>query len=261
MAHYTVHTPIQGDPRFESSYLDQGLEPIEARYASMVEGMDKSLGDLLDYLDANGLTENTVIFFMSDNGGLSAVARGGERHSHNWPLSSGKGSLREGGIREPMLVRWPGVTPEGSSSNTPVIIEDFFPTLLDMSGIKAYSPIQKVDGKSFVPLLKGEKSEGERALFWHYPNHWGPSGPGIAAASVVRKGDWKLIYYHTSGAFELFDLSKDISEQYNLADTSPEKRKELAVVLGNYLREVNAQMPRFSKNGALVPWPDLVKEP
>ena len=257
MAHYAVHTPIQGDPRFEQKYIDTGLDPIEAKYASMIEGMDKSLGDLMNYLDQNGMAENTIILFMSDNGGLSAVARGGEPHTHNKPLSSGKGSAHEGGIREPMIVKWPGVTQENSNTDKQVIIEDFFPTILEMAGIEKYNAVQTVDGKSFVSVLKAQDdNSGERSLFWHYPNNWGPSGPGIGATSTIRKGDYKLIYYHLDSHFELFNITEDIGETTNLVDTETEKLKALASELGHYLRSVNAQMPTRTETNQQVPWPD-----
>ncbi len=257
MAHYAVHTPIQGDPRYEQKYLDKGLDAIEARYASMVEGMDKSLGDLMDHLDKKGIADNTIILFMSDNGGLSALARGGEPHTHNKPLSSGKGSVHEGGIREPMLVKWPGVVKNNSSVNTPVIIEDFFPTIIEMAGISNYQTVQTVDGQSFTSMLKGHKvNNSNRPLFWHYPNNWGPSGPGIGATSTIRKGDWKLIYYHLDSHFELFNLNTDIGETTNLANKEIPKVKELAVELGTYLRSVKAQMPTNTNTNQLVLWPD-----
>ncbi len=257
MAHYAVHTPIQGDSRFEQKYLEMGLDSIEAKYASMVEGMDKSLGDLMDHLDKREISDNTIILFISDNGGLSAVARGGERHTHNKPLSSGKGSVREGGIREPMLVKWPGVTQKNSTTNSFVIIEDFFPTILELAGISDYSTIQHVDGKSFTDVLKGnERDDSNRALFWHYPNNWGPKGPGIGATSTIRKGDWKLIYYHIDQHFELFNIKDDIGEISNLAFEKKSKLEELAKSLGAYLRSVDAQMPTNTNTGELVPWPD-----
>lgn len=257
MAHYAVHTPIQGDERFLQKYLDQGMLPVEAKYASMVEGMDKSLGDLMNYLDQKGLEQNTIILFMSDNGGLSAVARGGEKHSHNKPLSSGKGSAHEGGIREPMIVKWPGKVKPGSTTDNYLIIEDFYPTVLEIAGITAPQTVQPVDGVSFVPLLTGSNYELNigRPLFWHYPNRWGPTGPGIGASSTVRLGDWKLIYYHADRSFELFNLAEDIGETNNLAALQPVKLKELATVLSNYLKQVNAQMPTDKRTGKLVEYP------
>ena len=260
MAHYAVHTPIQGDGRFEQKYLDKGFHPKEAKYASMIEGMDKSLGDLMDHLDKKGIADNTIILFMSDNGGLSAYGRGGKKHTHNKPLSSGKGSVHEGGIREPMLVKWPGVTEPNSSTDTKVIIEDFFPSILEFAGVSSYKTIQHVDGKSFIPILKGKTmNDSERALFWHFPNNWGKKGPGIGASSVIRKGDWKLIYYHINEHFELFNIKNDMGETTNLASTEKLKVTSLAAELGNYLRSVDAQMPTNTNTGKLVSWPDSQK--
>lgn len=257
MAHYAVHTPIQGDNRFVHKYLDKGLNPTEAKYASMVEGMDKSLGDLMNHLEKRGIADNTIILFMSDNGGLSAVARGGKKHTHNKPLSSGKGSAHEGGIREPMLVKWPGVTKKNSITNKFVIIEDFFPTILELAGVSKYETVQQVDGNSFTSILKGENTATKnKSLFWHYPNNWGPTGPGIASFSTIRKEDWKLIYYHLDKRFELFNIKNDIGETNNLANLEKEKLKELAISLGEYLRSVDAQMPTYSGTGELIPWPD-----
>jgi len=257
MAHYAVHTPIRGDSRFEQNYLKKGLDSIEAKYASMIEGMDKSLGDIMNHLNKKGINDNTIILFMSDNGGLSAHARGGEKHTHNKPLKSGKGSLYEGGIREPMIVKWPGKTKKASSTNKPVIIEDFFSTVLEMAQINNYKTVQNVDGISFTSLLKGEiEIPNDRSFFWHYPNNWGGNGPGIAAGSVIRKGDWKLIYYHLDSNFELFNINKDVGELNNLASSEKVKLKELSKELGNYLRKVNAQMPIQTSTNTLVPWPD-----
>jgi len=256
MAHYAVHTPIMEDSRFFEKYLEKGMDSTEAKYASMVEGMDKSLGDLMDYLEEKEVAENTVILFMSDNGGLSAHARGGEPHTHNQPLSSGKGSVHEGGIREPMLVKWPEKVSPNSMTDAQVIIEDFYPTILKMAEIDSFSTVQKIDGISFISVLEGEVKNTDRPLFWHYPNEWGPSGPGIGASSAVRSGPMKFIYYHIDSRMELFDLNEDIGETKNLIEEKPEKAKELAAVLSNYLRSVEAQMPSKKETGELVPLPD-----
>jgi arylsulfatase A-like enzyme len=272
MSHYAVHTPIEEDARFIRKYVDAGLDPIEARYASMVEGVDRSLGDILAFLDNRAVAANTLVLFMSDNGGLSAEGRGGEPNTHNKPLSSGKGSAREGGIREPMIVRWPGNARRGAVEPTPVIIEDFFPTLLDVAGVRAPSVVQHVDGVSFLPLLgkpggvpptsgSGQtpaRPAADRPLFWHYPNNWGPKGPGIGAFSAIRRGDWKLIYYHADRSFELFNLRDDIGETTNLAVSQPGRVKTLAASLGEYLRGVAAQMPTDTRTGRVVDWPDRV---
>lgn len=258
MAHYAVHVPYAEDKRFCQKYRDAGLVPIEAMYAALIEGMDKSLGDLLANLERHGIADKTAVLFMSDNGGLSAQGRGGTPHTHNTPLSSGKGSAHEGGIRVPMIVRWPGVTAPGSACDRPVIIEDFFPTILEITGATPVKMCQPIDGMSFVPLLKGQSpSDTERALFWHYPNNWGPKGPGIGASSTIRKGAWKLIYYHADGRYELFNLAEDLSETRNLAGAQPQRVAELAGDLGRYLASVDAQMPLDKRTGKPVPLPGV----
>ena len=256
MAHYAVHTPLMADNRFIQKYINQGLDIKEAKYAALVEGMDKSLGDLMDYLKEKNLEEHTIIMFMSDNGGLSAVARAGEKHTHNKPLASGKGSVYEGGIREPMLVKWPGITQPQTTSDEYLIIEDFYPTVLEMAGVNNPETVQMIDGVSFLPVLQGKEfNSSERPLFWHYPNEWGPSGPGIGASSAVRKGDWKFIYYHIDQRMELFNLKDDIGEQNNLMAVNSEKGREMAEILSEYLIISDAQMPIIKATGKIVPMP------
>ena len=258
MANYAVHSPIMGDKRFLQKYLDAGLDPIEAKYASLLEGVDKSLGDIMDHLKKNKLDDNTIVLFMSDNGGLSALARGGEPHTHNYPLSSGKGSAHEGGIREPMIVKWPGVVNPQTACSDYLIIEDFYPTILEMAGVtQLEGECQPIDGKSFMHKLKQEPNQNaNRALFWHYPNNWGPHGPGIGTYSMIRKGDWKLIYYYTNQSFELFNIAEDIGEMHNLASANKEITLRLAKELSDYLRSVDAQRPTGTETNELVPFPD-----
>lgn len=259
MAHYAIHIPIQKDMRFYQKYADKGMTEIEAAYASLIEGMDKSLGDLMDYLEANGLSDNTAILFMSDNGGLAATTRSGELHTQNSPLNSGKGSAYEGGIREPMIVSWPKKVKAGSKCNQYLIIEDFYPSILEMAEIKDYKTIQPIDGKSFVPLLvENSHINKERKLFWNFPNIWGPSGPGIGATCTIRDGDWKLIYYYENGKKELFNITEDIGEINNLSKKHPKLVKDLSTHLGKYLRNINAQRPNFISTGKPTPWPDEV---
>lgn len=258
MAHYAVHVPFANDDRFVQKYLDAGLGRTESMYAALIEGMDKSLGNLIENVKRHDLTDETVVIFMSDNGGLSAHGRGGRPHSHNQPLSSGKGSAHEGGVRVPMIVSWPHVTQADSTCQQPVIIEDFFPTILEIAGIDKATQIGgEIDGRSFIPLLRGEHDKGRegRPLFWHYPNHWGPQGPGIGPTSAIRVRNWKLIYYHHKQQYELFDLEEDLSEQTNLADEKPAVRKRLAKQLGEYLTAVAAQMPTIKSTGQPVPYP------
>ncbi|MEO9892263.1 sulfatase [Aurantibacter sp.] len=258
MSHYAVHTPIIEDARFYQKYLEKGIDTVEAKYASMVEGMDKSLGDIMDYIEEKDIVDNTIILFMSDNGGLSVHTRAGDLHTHNKPLNSGKGSVYEGGIREPMLVKWPEITAPNSMSDARVIIEDFYPTILEMAQIDSAETVQKIDGKSFVSVLEGELKDNGRSLFWHFPNEWGPSGPGIGASSAIRNGTMKLVYYHADSKLELFDLNEDIGESTNLILEQPEKTKELAKILSDYLREVEAQMPLKKDTGLMIPYPDEV---
>ena len=255
MSHYTVHVPIEPDNRFLQPYLGAGLDEREAKYAAMVEGMDKSLGDLLKYLEKQALSENTIILFMSDNGGYSLTpGRGGEAFTHNLPLRSGKGSAYEGGIREPMLVKWPGVTKAGSTCSAPLIIEDFFPTILEMAGNPNPKTVQTIDGQSFVPLLKGKPTKSsKRSFIWHYPHRWIPQEyPGITLFSSIRQGDWKLIYYYKTQSVELFNLKEDIGEQYNLATAQPKLARKMQQRLRKQLLSRNAQFPTDKRSGQQV---------
>ncbi len=261
LSHYAVHVPIQEDKRFYQKYIDKGLDPREAKYATLLEGMDKSLGDVMDYLEENNLVENTVILFISDNGGLSLdQARAGQAHTHNRPLKSGKGSVYEGGIREPMIVKWPNVVKAGTRMDSPVIIEDFFPSILEIAGVNNASIIQKVDGESFVSLLKGKGPlSNERSLLWHYPHRWlNQEGPGINYFSALRQGKWKLIYNFKKQELELYDLSKDIGENINLAKKEKSITKKLAKELTKRLKSYSTVMPTVKATGKSLAWPDEI---
>lgn len=261
MAHYAVHIPIDKDMRFYPKYLQRGLSEKEAAYASLVEGMDKSLGDLMDWLERNGEADNTIILFMSDNGGLAAEPdwRDGEPHTQNAPLRSGKGSLYEGGIREPMIVRWPGKVEAGSRCNDYVMIEDFYPTLLEMAGVKGYKTASPIDGRSFLPLLTqtGNPSKG-RPLVWNFPNVWGAQGPGINMNCAIRKDEWKLVYSYGSGRKELYNIPDDIGERHDVAAEHPDVVRRLSKELGERLRKMQAQRPTVKATGQPAPWPDEV---
>jgi arylsulfatase A-like enzyme len=259
MAHYAIHTPIMSDPRFIKQYLDKGMDSTEAKYASLIEGMDKSLGDIMNYLKEKKVDQNTIVIFMSDNGGLSiSPLRGGKEHSQNFPLKAGKGSVYEGGIREPMIVKWPGVVRPNSMANQYVMIEDFFPTILQMAGIKKYKFPQSIDGKSLLPILTNASfSDTTRSLIWHYPNKWiDKDGPGINYYSAIRKGDWKMIYSMRTGKKELYNLAVDIGEKNVLLSQNIDKLKELSTILSNQLRQWKAPMPRVKKTGLPVAFPD-----
>lgn len=259
MSHYAVHVPIDRDPRYYDKYLAKGLSGKEAAYAALVEGMDKSLGDIMSWLEANSLDDDTILIFMSDNGGLATAPywRDGELYHQNAPLNCGKGSLYEGGIREPMMVYWPNVTRPGSVCDKYLIIEDFFPSILEMAGIDSYKTLPPIDGRSFVPLIKGtgDPSKG-RSLVWNYPNIWGNSGPGVNLNCAIRRGDWKLVYYYDTGKKELFNVKEDIGETCDLSAEKPGLVRKLSARLGRYLRSVDAQRPSFLPSGEPCPWPD-----
>lgn len=259
MAHYAVHDPIMADKRFFQKYIDAGADTIEARYASLIEGMDKSLGDIMNFLKQRGIEKNTVIIFMSDNGGLSMVPpRGGKENTQNLPLKAGKGSVYEGGIREPMIVKWQNVIKPSSVCQQTVIIEDFFPTILEIAGIANAKTVQGIDGKSFLPLLKNPAIKtDERFFIWHFPNKWQvKDNLGINYKSAIRKGEWKLIYNMRDGSKELYNLKMDIGETKNLAIQYPDKVKELSLLLSKKLIEWKSPMPTLKITGKSVSLPD-----
>lgn len=262
MAHYAVHVPFDIDKRYYQKYADKGLSRNEAAYAALIEGMDKSLGDLMDWLEENKMADNTIIIFMSDNGGFASEssARDLPLYTQNAPLKSGKGSAYEGGIRVPMMVKWTGKVSSNTRNDNPIIIEDFFPTVLEMAQVKKFYTKQPVDGVSFMlMLIDKEKSLKHRDFYWNFPNLWDSSGPGIGATCTVRSGDWKLIYWYETGKKELYNIQKDIGETNNLASQQPRLVKKLSKDLGKYLRKVNAQRPFFKATNKACPWVDEVE--
>ena len=248
---YSVHTPLQSRPDLEKKYQEKrrrlGLEARWGRedsrevrlvqehavYAGMVEAMDLAVGKVLAKLDELGLAENTVVIFTSDNGGLS-TSEGSP--TSNLPLRGGKGWMYEGGIREPLVIRWPAVLKAGTIIETPVCSPDYFATALEVAQGKTAA---QVDGVSLLPLLKGG-SLPERALYWHYP-HYGNQGGAPGAA--IRMGDWKLIEWYEDGRRELFNLREDLGEQKNLAPSNPDQVKVLAAKLEAWRKDVGALMP------------------
>jgi arylsulfatase A-like enzyme len=256
MAHYAVHVPFAPDERFYARYRDAGLDHTEAMYAALVEGMDHSLGRLMDTLDRLRVADRTAVVFISDNGGLSAHGRSGEPHTHNSPLRSGKGSAYEGGIRVPMIVRWPGVTTRGSRCGTPVISDDVFPTILRMASITdAGRYTRGIDGADLTRLLRGGRRRSGRALLWHYPHAWGVAGPGIEPFSAIRTGDWKLIYFYPDRRYELYNLRDDVGETHDLASNQPARLKRMARALRERLESLSAQTPIEKSSGLAVPLP------
>jgi len=207
-------------------------------YAGMIETMDDAVGMVLDALDRHGLTDNTIVCFTSDNGGVSA---GDSFSSSMLPLRGGKGRQWEGGIREPLYVRFPGRIASDSSSDVPVSGIDFYPTLLELVGLDV--PLeQEINGRSMVSLLRGEpdREMAGRDLFWHYP-HYGNQGGD--PSSMIRRGPWKLIHYHEDGHDELYNLDADPGEQDDVLAVHGEVAAALRERLDEWLAEVDAKLP------------------
>lgn len=259
MSHYAVHVPLDRDPRYYQKYADLGMDPREAAYAALIEGMDKSLGDLRNYLKEKGIDQNTIVIFASDNGGLSVWSRGGRPGTQNFPLRSGKGSAFEGGIRIPLMVAWPGVTDSAVNCQFPIAMQDLMPTVLDMAGVGRYRTVQSIDGENLRPLLQGATYLKRRhRLVWHFPNMWDAPGDGIGPYSAVRWRDWKLIYFYDTQQTHLFNLSEDIFEKIDHGQNPmKEKRRErLARRLTRELKRVDAQLPQVRATGKWSSYPD-----
>ncbi|MCB1122971.1 MAG: sulfatase-like hydrolase/transferase, partial [Verrucomicrobiae bacterium] len=203
-----------------------------AVYAAMMESMDANVGRVLDKLEELGIADNTVVCFMSDNGGLS-TSEG--LPTSNLPLRGGKGWTYEGGIREPYLIRWPGKTRPGSVNHIPVCSIDFYPTLVEIAGAKITHPI---DGISLVPLLTGKGSIQRDALYWHYPHY---SNQGGIPSGAIRMGDWKLIERYEDGRVHLYNLRDDIGEQTDLAKSQPDRVADMRARLHAWYQEVDAK--------------------
>ncbi len=240
MCYYTVHTPIEGKPELHAYYekkIREGMDHDNAHYAAMHHSLDESVGRILARLDERGLADRTLVIFTSDNGGYINKHRG-RRVTANTPLRSGKGSLYEGGIRVPLIVRWPGVTAPGTVCGEPIVSTDFHPTILEATG---RSTDAELEGKSLVPLLENPKATLARdALYFHYPHYY----PTTTPVSAVRAGDWKLLEYHEDEHLELYNLEEDLSETKNLANERSDKANELRRKLHAWRKRVDAQMPK-----------------
>jgi arylsulfatase A-like enzyme len=273
LSFYTVHTPLQAPKDLVAKYeakarrVDGGEKPEfadeeqvwpvdaprkvrirqrHATYAAMVETMDSSVGRVLAKLKELELEDDTVICFTSDNGGLS-TSEGSP--TSNLPFRGGKGWTYEGGIREPFLIKWPGVTPAGYVCDTAVVSIDFYPTILEIAGIES-KPARAVDGVSLVPLLRRTGELAPRALFWHYPHY---SNQGGIPSGAIRLGDHKLIERYEDGRVHLYDLAKDPGERFDLAEQQPEVVAELRNRLHRWYREVDAKFLEAKDNGR-QPW-------
>lgn len=277
MSHYAIHAPLEKHEPLQTKYLQAGIPKPEATYASMVEGMDASLGQILYKLDELGVAEDTLIWFYSDNGGLSHGPRGktpqGTGHyTHNWPLRSGKSSAYEGGIRVPMLVSWARISrkPErtlqaripiaqGAKSEALVHCDDVLPTLCAWAGINNLSErLPYPDGMDITNYITGHaENDPERDLIFHYPhfiNYYEQTiRHGYGPYSAMRSGKWKIIYFYDRQIWELYDLSVDISESQNLEKAHPEILRRLANRLKGQLINMKAQHPVYSDSGIPVP--------
>ena len=233
MAHYAVHTPIQAKKDLVAKYKAKTpTNQKNATYAAMVHSVDDAVGRIVATLDECGVAENTLVIFTSDNGGLLGP-------TNNAPLRAGKGHPYEGGIREPLIVRWPRVVKTGTTCDVPVTSVDYFPTVCEASGV----PLPKdrpIDGESIMPLLKGTGSLRRDAIFWHFPHYRG----GIVPYSIIRAGDWKLLKRYDGKTWELFNLKDDLSETTDLADREPDVVKRLDAKLVAWLKAANAKMPK-----------------
>jgi arylsulfatase A-like enzyme len=264
LSFYAVHTPLQGKEEIIGKYAEKadslgliyqkqltsdkewikGAPPAgqfiertvqgHPAYASMIETLDYNVGRIMSQLKELGIIENTVVVFMSDNGGL-VTAEGSP--TSNLPLRAGKGWLYEGGIREPMIIKWPGKTKPGSLNDVPVISNDFYPTLLDMAGLDL-NPDQHMDGVSLVPIIENPEKFRERPLFWHYPHY---SNQGGKPGAAVRLGRYKLIEFFEDDRVELYDLDNDIGELHDVSSQMPGKTNELLELLHAWQEEVEAR--------------------
>ena len=248
LSYYTPHSPFQAPEELVRKYerKDPDRGHSHPTYAAMVESMDRQVGRLLDGLEALGLADNTVIVFTSDNGGLS-TAEGSP--TSNLPLRGGKGWVYEGGIREPFIIRWPGVAAAGARSDAPVMSIDFFPTLLEIAGAPEQF-LEAVDGESLVPLLEGSGDLTRDALYWHYPHY---SNQGGFPGGAIRVGSWKLIERYEDGAVQLHNLELDAGETQDLSGDRADLVDDLRARLHTWYQEVGAKFLQ-PLDGGPMPW-------
>ena len=240
---YSVHTPIQAPKNLTAKYEKKSPDGSHKnpKYAAMIDAMDQAVGHILKTLDEQNLAKNTLVIFTSDNGPHGSISRAE-------PLRGVKGMYYEGGIREPFLVRFPGVIEAGSRNKTPISQVDLYPTFLDLVG---QTKPPGLDGVSLLPTFK-KKDLKPRSLFWHFPGYLQSYKADQDSASkffrttpcsVIRKGDWKLIQYFEDGAIELYNLKMDPSEKMNLALKNEEKKQELFKRLQEWQKSTKAPIP------------------
>jgi arylsulfatase A len=282
LSYYSPHTPLEGKPELVEKYINKakkmGIDRLErfdiecnacfdyraeiqgdhaktnlvqknAVYAAMIESIDQNVGRLLQFLDKEGLADDTVIIFYSDNGGFSTFTGMPDWlkdniPTSNKPLRAGKGWLYEGGVRVPLIMRWNNVIIPSRQCDYPVTSVDFYPTILEVAGIE--QDAQHLDGISLLPLLKGRDKLDRETLYWHIPNY---HSSGLCPSGAVRWKDYKLIEYYENGRIELFDLSVDESEQNEISSQKPAIASKLKKMLSDWRDDVGAAMP--------TPWQDV----
>ena len=242
LSHHAVHIPLEAETATIAKYRQKPAPATGVNhpvYAAMVENLDQSIRRLLDKLEELNLSENTIVVFTSDNGGLRKIYTGvGEVVSTNSPLRDEKGTLYEGGIRVPMIVRWPGVVKPRTVCSEPTTTADLLPTFCGMAAVDL--PGQPIDGSTLVPVLRGDATKLDRdAIYFHYP-HYHHSRP----AGAIRQGDWKLIEFFDDDQLELYNLVDDLGETMNLADTHPQRAERMQQRLAAWRTSVAARMPK-----------------
>ena len=249
LPHNSIHDPVmESRERIQRHEGKARLEELEIMptLAAMVERLDNGVGQVLEKIDDLGLRDRTMVVFYSDNGGKETYAR-------QDPLRAGKGWLYEGGIRVPLVVRWPGRVMPGTTTDHLLTTVDFFPTFLDILGDPDAS--EDLDGESFLDVLAGGQADVSRTLYWHYPHYH--LGSGMPPAGAIRQGRYKLVEWYEGSiaghgvAFELFDLDADIFETRNLAGSEPETARRLKADLASWRARVGAQMPVAAKQSAI----------
>jgi len=272
LAHYAVHTPIQPHNKYLKNYqLSLGEPQREAQYASMIEGVDASLGYVMAKLEQWQIADNTLVIFYSDNGGR-VLGRGKKSLYGDWefnfPLRGGKASNYDGGNRVPGVIKWPGKVANNISNAAPVMIEDIYTTVLSVAG----APIDDrddIDGMDWSSLFSGQKVPdffGARNQFFAMPYHFEGTfyngadfiDGGVEPATSVISDNWKLIYFFTDERFELYNLALDISEQHNLIDQHQMQAKRLVALLDNEMKQHNFDeiMPKRAVDGSAINWPE-----
>lgn len=231
---YTVHWPMEAPDKLVEKYKNLPVKGYrDHRYAAMIEAMDIAIGKVLKSLDDLNITEETLVIFTSDNGPFGGVGDAS-------PLRADKGHLYEGGIRVPLIVRWPGKVEAGAVEETPVILTDLHPTILSATGLDLNSTIPN-DGHNLLPLLKGKEKLKNRAVYWHYPNFAFHRDNRLGSA--IREGDHKLIHFYDTDSVELYNLKNDIGEKNDLSGKMPQLASRLKNKLKVWLQDSGAVMP------------------